>query len=377
MPHKPRILSISQYGADLAKGSAFSGALDRQKDYATATRMYVVIVPGSSGATEYTEGALRVIPTKGSGLLGFLIDALALAVTLHKEEPFDAVMVDNPHVMGLFGLIARRRLGVPLVVHSMADMPWNPWYDRERFANRIKQVVMRFVVNRTDLVRVSTAHEVERLREHGVSMKRVAFMPFYVDQDAFQDALRTQTVRREPHRIVFVGRLGLQKDIGTLIRAMKVIVARVPAVRLALVGGGPELKRLESLARSLGVYDSIEFLGAIPRERVATEFARASVFALPSLYEGTCMVLHEAALARLPVVSTDNAGAHDFIEPGIQGELVRVRDHRAMGDALASILLDQGRRDRMGASARDRVGRWSRGEALKAWSALLSRIGRV
>lgn len=369
-----RIISISQYGADLAKGSAFSGALDRQKDYAAMTRSYVVIVPGSKDSKEYTEGALRVIPTKGRGLIGFLVDALALAVTLHAEDPFDAVMVDNPHVMGLFGLLARKRLGIPLVVHSMADMPWNPWYDRERFANRIKQAIMRFVVKRTNMIRVSTAHEVNRLREHGISMKQIAFFPFYVDQDAFQNSLRTQTARREPHRIVFVGRLGLQKDIGTLIRAMRVTLSRVPDARLALVGGGPEQKQLESLARSLGVYDSIEFLGAIPRERVAAEFARASVFALPSLYEGTCMVLHEAALARLPVVSTDNAGAHDFIEPGIQGELVRVRDHRAMGDILATLMLDQVLRDRMGASARDRVGRWSRGEALKAWEALLGRI---
>lgn len=373
-----RILSISQYGTDLAKGSAFSGALERQKDYARATRSYVVIVPGSLGAKEYQEGALRVIPTKGSGLVGFLVDALALAVTLHHEDPFDAVMVDNPHVMGLFGLLARARLDIPLVIHSMADMPWNPWYDRERFSNRLKQIVMRFAVRRANLVRVSTAHEVERLRECGISMNKIAFMPFYVDQDAFTNALRMQTTAREQRRIVFVGRLGLQKDIGTLVRAMKVTRARVPDARLAVVGGGPELKRLASLAHSLGVHDSIEFLGAIPRDRVAAEFARASVFALPSLYEGTCMVLHEAALAGLPIVSTDNAGAHDFIEPGVQGELVRVRDHRAMGDALADVLLfDPVIRDRMGAAGRERVKRWARTDALSAWDALLGRIGQV
>jgi glycosyltransferase involved in cell wall biosynthesis len=86
-------------------------------------------------------------------------------------------------------------------------------------------------------------------------------------------------------------------------------------------------------------------------------------------------VIHEAALAGLPIVSTDNAGAHDFIEPGVQGELVRVRDHRAMGDALADILLDQTRCAQMGARARERVRGWSREQALSAWGKLLSRIG--
>jgi glycosyltransferase involved in cell wall biosynthesis len=369
-----RILSISQYGADLAKGSAFSGALERQKDYALATRSYVVIVPGSSGAQEYREGNLRVIPTAGSALIGFLIDALALEVALHREDPFDAVMVDNPHVMGLFGLIAQKRLGVPLIVHSMADMPWNPWYNRERFANRLKQVVMRFVIRRANYVRVSTTVEVARLREQGIPEKRIALVPFYIDHDAFLRALNHVRIAREPHRIVFVGRLGLQKDLGTLIRAMRVLRVRVPTARLAIVGSGSEHARLEKLARAEGVHESIEFLGAIARERVAQEFAEASVFALPSLYEGTCMVLHEAALAGMPIVATDNAGARDFIEPGIHGDIVRVRDHRAMGEALADILQDPALHSRMSAAVRERVKTATRPEALRKWEELLARI---
>jgi glycosyltransferase involved in cell wall biosynthesis len=371
----PRILSLSHYGADLARGSAYSGALERQKDYAAYTRSYTVIVPGSSGAEEYRDAQIRIIPTGSTSVLGFIRDAVALAHALHTEEPFDVIMVDNPHIMGIVGLFLRARLGIPLIVHQMADMAWNPHYDRERIANYVKQWVMRFVMRRADMIRVSTHAEVERLRSEGIPRERIAFVPFYIDQDAFRKSFMDASMEPDPHRIVYVGRLGPQKDVATLVRALKVTLDRVPEARLTVVGTGPDTSMLERLARELGVTHAIEFIGAVPRERVAREFARASLFALPSLYEGTCMVLHEAALAGLPIVSTENAGARDFVRPDIDGILTRVRDHRAMGEVFATLLSDTALRERMSRSVQERVRGATREAALAEWANMIARVG--
>lgn len=372
-----RILSLSHYGADLARGSVYSGALDRQKEYARETRSYVIIVPGHADSLRFRDGPLCIIPTAHNNTVLFLWDAFWCASALHREEPFDAVMVDNPHLMGLFGLVLRWKLAVPLIVHSMADMPWNPWYDRERLINRIKQLVMRFVVRHADLVRVSTDTEVARLRAHGIPNTKIVCVPFYIDQEAFVRSIGNSTLEREPHHMIYVGRLGLQKDVGTLVRAVAVVRKRVPDTTLTIIGGGPEREHLETLANALGVSSAIEFAGAVPRERIANEFKRAAVCVLPSLYEGTCMVLHEAALADLPIVSTENAGARDFIRDGEEGYLVRVRDHRGLGDRSAQLLLDSSLRDRMGSASRARAHAFSRERALQKWQELLARIALV
>ncbi len=365
---------ISQYGADLARGSAFSGALERQRDYAQGTRSYVTIVPGSPDAAPVTEGALTVMPTARVSTLGFMQDAYDLAIRLHAEESFDALMVDNPHLMGMLGLVLRAKLGVPLMVHQMADMAWNHWYDRERRTNIVKQYVMRFVMRRADMIRVSTRAEVDRLVAEGIPEARIACVPFYIDRARFAEAIAAAEVTRGPNRAVYVGRLGSQKDVATLVRACVGVVERVPEFRLTIVGDGPDRQRLERLAHELGIAHAIEFRGAIPRSRIAGEFVRASLFALPSLYEGTCMVLHEAALAGLPIVSTENAGARDFIRPGTDGELVRVRDHRAMAHAIATILTDQATWQRMSRSVYERGTIATRDEALASWNEALARI---
>lgn len=367
------ILSISQYGAGLLSEHALSGALERQKDYAATLTKYIVIVPGNVRVIKHGT-ALEIHGVKSANVFSFCFNAYKAAVLLHREFEFDGVMVDNPHLGGILGIVLKYRLGIPLVVHSMADMIYNPWYTRERFSNHLKHMLMLIAVRCADFIRVSTQTEINRLTEKGIARAKLHLMYFYIDAHMFGKRLEGCSDARIDGRILFVGRLSYQKDIGTLIRAMVHVRKKNPDAKLVLLGGGELRGEYESLARSLSVHESIIFTGSIPYEQVPREFKKASLFALSSLYEGTCMVLHEAAVAGLPLVSTDVAGAHDFIREGVEGRLVPVRDAEALGSALSWVLGNKEAGVQMGEAARVRVEHFKREQALLSWQELCRKV---
>jgi glycosyltransferase involved in cell wall biosynthesis len=344
-----RVLSLSWYGADLARGSRYSGALMRQKDYAERTSRYVVLVPKIDGASTITEGTLSIIPCSfRGGTLGLAWTLFNQARRMIRQEKVDVIMVDSPFMGGLVGLALRLISGIPLVVHSMADMPWNPWYVVERRGNRLKQMVMEFVIRRADVVRVSTSFEAMRLAEAGIKDKHIVVMPFYIDEHAFAHNMEKASMYdRDYFHVVTVARLAPQKDLETLLRAVVLIKKQYPSFTVSIVGDGPERARLRLLSKELGVDDRITFHGAVSTHDIARHFKRASIFVSTSLYEGTCMVLHEAALARLAVVSTSHAGARECVCGVGEVACVNVRDHRALARSISDILSNRRERDRM------------------------------
>lgn len=368
------VLSLSFYGASLAQPDArLSGALERQRDYARGLRRYVVLVPGSQGAAPLDEGPLSVRPLAARGPAAFSLAACRHAAALHRASPFDILMVDAPHLGALPGLFLRLRLRIPLVVHFMADMAGNPWYLRERLSNYPKLALMKLALRVADVCRVSTDVEVERLAALGSARDAVVNVPFYIDRAAFEAAGE----RAPGKRALYVGRIGHQKDVATLLRAWARVAAAHPDARLTVAGDGPLRGACEALVRRLGLSGSVTFAGAVPYARVAALYRDATVFVMPSLYEGTCMALHEAAASGLPLVATDTAGAHDFITPSaIGGSLVPVRDPARLAEAIDRLFRDPAAAASAGEQARRRLDAFSRERALDRWRLLLLRAAR-
>jgi glycosyltransferase involved in cell wall biosynthesis len=387
---KPRVLSLSVYGSDIASGSMYSGALTRQKIYAGACDRYTVVVPHTEGAKEYHERSLHIIPIGNAITICFCVALFFYLRTHMKTTRYDVLMVDNPHVMGIVGLAFSTYYKVPLVVHSMADMPWNPWYRRERWANCIKEYISRFVVRHADVVRVSTHTEVDRLGAHGVPRERIVRIPFGVTNDAIVRAFVTSSSEdhssgrhhtpdldaREqdhtPQTILTIARLEPQKDLVTLLRAVSLVNAQreIPCT-LRIVGDGRQKQRLMRKARSLGIHNHVVFVGKVPYSTIVDELRDAHIFALSSLYEGTCMVLHEAAYARLPLISTAHAGALERILDGEDGRIIPIRDHVALAKTLSQVLDDAPYRRALGQCAFKRQCAWPEGEVERAWGELL------
>lgn len=366
-----KILSLSQYGSGMSDpDNQFSGALDRQKDYSQYVTRFDIVVPSSTGSdkTFSVNENLDIHPLVVKGIISFYFHAYRKAVELQKKEQYDVIMVDNPHLMGVLGVVLKWRLGTTLLVHSMADMIHNKWYRIERLSNYIKDICIRFMLLCTDFVRVSTEYELQRLQTVNAKSNKIHRVSFYIDGESFAQQLTDK--KSTGKQLLFVGRLGPQKDLEVLMRAMEDIVETHPDAHLTIVGDGPKRAQLEQQAKDLRIDSKVTFTGSIPYSEVAQYFSQSDVFVITSLYEGTCMVLHEAALASLPIVSTDFAGAHDFVREGQEGYLVPIRDHVLFAKKVSELLSSPEDIERMGTNAKNRVSNFSREYALAQWQTL-------
>jgi glycosyltransferase involved in cell wall biosynthesis len=151
---------------------------------------------------------------------------------------------------------------------------------------------------------------------------------------------------------VAVGRLIEQKDHEPLLRAFALVHRNQPHARLAILGSGPLETRTRSLAAELGLAEVLTMPG---RTDVRDWLERADVFVHSSRWEGFGIVLLEAMLAGLPVVSTRVSAVPEIVVDGETGALVGPGDVQGLAASLTSLLADPALAQRLGAAGRARA----------------------
>lgn len=140
----------------------------------------------------------------------------------------------------------------------------------------------------------------------------------------------------QPPVLIAVGRLQIQKDYPTLIRAFAE-VRKKRMSRLMILGEGAERPSLEALIEKLGVGQDVSLPGFV--KNPYAYMARASLFILSSRWEGLPTVLIEALCCGTPVVSTDcPSGPREILKNGRYGPLTPVGDVNALAQAIINHL---------------------------------------
>lgn len=170
--------------------------------------------------------------------------------------------------------------------------------------------------------------------------------------------------------VIAVGRLHAQKNLDLLLDAFAILRCRTPA-RLIIVGTGPasERARLAARAEQLGIAEVTLFAGET--DNVFAWLARASVFALPSRWEGSSLALLEALAVGTPVVATRSAGdAAWVLDEGRYG-LLADPEPQSFAAALATQLSP----DR--ATPSDRAEAYALYDTLDGYAALFSDVAGI
>ncbi len=241
---------------------------------------------------------------------------------------------------------------VAVTVHTPMLVDTSAACDRrlERLAARVYARMFsvrceRFWLARADRLFAVSSRIARELAEHYRPPRPPTVLPNGVDADFF--AYRDDAARRD--LLLYVGRLGPRKGLGTLLRAFALLDSRT--TRLMLLGSGPLEASLRRLARTLGVADRVVFAGSGDRTRVRDALWRCRLFVLPSAYEGMSLALLEAMAAGAPVVTTEACALPAIGSPPPLA-VVPARDHRALAVTLARLLDSPKRRLEMAESAR-------------------------
>ncbi len=133
-----------------------------------------------------------------------------------------------------------------------------------------------------------------------------------------------------------VGNLREQKNHANILKAFSIIRKSNDRIRLLVIGEGPMRDELTALRSSLGLEDTVAFLGA--RLDVSEIFKIMDAYCLCSHYEGLPLTILEAMASKVPIAATDVVGINDVVTNGVNGLLVRPDNPDELASAIVRIL---------------------------------------
>ena len=263
-----------------------------------------------------------------------------------------------PELVALTARLRRRRFLLHFHLDVDASGPLGrllPLYKKHVFGR-----VMRAAAG----VVVLTASQAAFVREtYRVPAERVFVVPNGVGEAYFMPVREQRPDDGEPLRLLFVGRLGAQKNVARLLDAMSLL--RRP-VRLRVVGDGELRGQLEAQAARLGL-TGVEFSGGLLGEELVAAYAGADAFVLPSDREGMPLVVLEAMAAGLPVVATAVPGTAELLD-GIG--LLAEPEPAALAAAIDTLAGDPQLRGRLARRSAEAARGYS-------WDAVAARVEQV
>ncbi len=249
-----------------------------------------------------------------------------LGTTLRRIN-LEIIHVHSPFLLGRLGAYAARQYSLPLVFtfHTLYEQYVHYLPVAQQTTRSLVQNIVRDFCNRCNLV-IAPSRLVEGyLEEIGVTVKK-AVIPTGIDLQEFEGAdprwlqVNFQVAPQE-RVLLYVGRLGREKNLPFLLESFRRALQVIPALRLVLVGGGPQEEDLRQLCAKLRLESRVTFTGILPRNKIVHCYASADLFVFPSVTETQGLVIAEAKASGLPVVAIRAFGAAEMVRPGEDGLL--------------------------------------------------------
>ncbi len=325
---------------------ATSFARARMRAYADLIGELHIISAAGLDTRDEQDGNLFLYPVHTWKL--FRVRELAKrAHALILQHGIEVVSAQDPFEHGLAALRAVSGTSAKLHIQVHTDF-LSPWFIhsgnwrspqvRMPFLNRYRRRMADRVLPAATGIRVVSERVKQSLMQrYGSRIPEPSVIPVSVDSTV------PEPVRLPEHpsftfALITVGRLEPEKRIEDILAALKLVAGQYPMIGLFVVGEGSERGKLERMARSLGLADKVIFLGNRSDARGLMRSAQAFIQA--SAYEGYGRTLIEAALAKIPIITTD-VGIVGEVFKGYEDVLsVPVADPTALSLGIVGIIED-------------------------------------
>lgn len=276
---------------------------------------------------DYATGAHHVSFPQKCVVTGFDV-ICSLAPLYRMATEADVIHVHFPLPLGVSALIVRAFVHRPMVVtvHGNADVYELP---------PALAPVTRAVLKRADAV-VSVSHDLAEHLRLTMGVPNVTLIPNGIDVDAFEPSATTG----ERLSLFSISRLVPRKNIHVLIAAVEQLASEGAPLSLTIAGTGPELERIERLARQSS--GAVRFLGFVDEAHKRRLLSESDVFVQLSTREGLSIAALEALASGVPCVVSDIPGVREPITVGQTGWYVDdPEDVQSVVETLRRVVADR------------------------------------
>lgn len=249
---------------------------------------------------------------------------------LVKKCELDILHSHGPFSMGLNALYAHRKLRLPLVGTFHTILPEYLHYlvgkGLEKCAGRFLKIYswkfLRWYYSRCDVVTCPSLSITRLLNDKG--FENVVFISNGVDAEKFSYKTDGAPFRkaygldRDSKIILYLGRIGLEKNIEPIIKAMPLILRRNKHVKLVIAGSGPAKDELLSLVNRMGLTGNIVFTGFVPDSLLPNAYAACNLFVTLSHTDNQPLTILEALATGKPLIAS-RSSISEFVRSGWNG----------------------------------------------------------
>jgi 1,2-diacylglycerol 3-alpha-glucosyltransferase len=310
---------------------------------------------------DYTDDEANIIRSPGLPLLdtGFQFSPVYSKEARHLLRTMDVAHVHHPFLSGPLTIAFCRARAIPIIftnhtrydLYSQAYLPGMP----DAISLQAVKTYLPLFCRSCDLV-ISPSPGMKNVLENlGVDVP-VEVVPNGIDLRPFQN-IQTPVTRsslgfaKEDVVLIYVGRLGPEKNLAYLMRSFAGTCQAYDHVKLLVVGDGPERSNLEDQAARAGITGRVHFAGLVPYDQVPRYMAMADAFVTASITEVHPLTVIEAMAVGLPVLGIVSPGIADTVQDGETGYLAQQEDLAGFTAKMVRLSVDHDGRRKMGVLA--------------------------
>ena len=291
---------------------------------------------------------VRFIPSPPDvfALHGFFVNRLFRTL----ESNFDLVHLHGAIVPPIHTSLPTVYTAHGTINKDIGNMPVkSPYFLVVRLLLRQLFKAEKRLLNWADVITAVSQASADEIKRYHESSKKAFVITPGVDPDYF---IPSRTKDRDDTYILYTGRLETRKGVVDLVESAKYVRQKYPDIKFVLSGKGTIDKYLNRLVHSLGLEPNFHFTGYVDRQALLKYYQGATIYVLPSYYEGLPTSLLEAMSCGIPAVATAVEGNSEVITDRENGLLVPPRDPGKLAGAILKLLDDEGLRNQLALNAR-------------------------
>lgn len=250
---------------------------------------------------------------------------------------------------GLFGALCNFK---PFVITAWgSDVLTVP---EARLISMIKQFIAKYALRKADVITCDAPHMKEAIKHLGIPAERINLICFGVDTRKFSprrksENLKTQLGIYDNPTVISLRNLEPIYDVESLIKSIPLVLEEIPETNFVIAGKGLEEMKLRELAKSLGVSNNVKFVGFIPNDRLPEYLNSMDVYVSTALSDaGIAASTAEAMACGLPVIVTDVADNRKWVEDGVNGFVVPIKNPKSLAEKIIYLLQNEDIRNQFG-----------------------------